>query len=301
MNATPGIPGTAFKPSAYTNYVEEMEKITLHIYKTIGAAKRLSVIDVELWGRSLKNDHRNLAQCCVLTDEISSARQFYHNTTQLDILLTNIIRSNRFPKLQKKGKLPAFHTRFVDGFTGALLANDELLLIEFAKSLEPTEKPQSDNRFAWHITNAIRSHVLGDQDKAREYVLQAHKLEFFRLQWKGFSHAILGIIERDPYLVNEGIDLRIRAHKTTEFKSIYFEYCEEATALARLAIRSGLRPNVQSSFINRKLLTGNERTIDHSVDELISALDQANDRKGNPFWFLKQLIYRTHTTHRVVW
>jgi len=292
MNATPGIPRTSFKPSAYTNYVEEMEKITRHIYSTINSAKKLRAIDVELWGKSLKNDHRNLAQCCALTDEISSARQFYYNATRLDILLSNMVQANRFPNLPKKGKLPGFHTRFVDGFPEALLANDEALLIQFAKSIESTDKPQSDNRFAWYVTNALRSHVLGDSVNAKEHMLHAHKLEFFRLQWKGFSHALLGIIERDPYMLNEGIDLRIKAHKTTEFKSIYFEYCEEATALARLAIRAGLRPNIQSPFINRKLLTGNERTIDHSVDELIAALEQANDRKGNPFWFLKQFIGR---------
>ncbi|HZY82480.1 MAG TPA: hypothetical protein VFE50_23300 [Cyclobacteriaceae bacterium] len=290
MNATPGIPRTSFKPSSYTNYVEEMEKITRHIYSTINHAKKLRAIDVELWGKSLKNDHRNLAHCCALTDEISSARQFYHNATRLDVLLADMVRTNLFPKLPIKGKLPAFHTRFVDGFPEALLANDEQLLITFAKSLESADKPQSDNRFTWFVTSALRSHILGDNIKAKEHVLQAHKLEFFRLQWKGFSHALLGIIERDPYMLNEGIELRLRAHKTTEFKSIYYEYSEEATAIARLAIRAGLRPNIQSPFINRKLLTGNERTIDHSVDELIESLGEANDRKGNPLWFLKRLF-----------
>jgi hypothetical protein len=100
----------------------------------------------------------------------------------------------------------------------------------------------------------------------------------------------MGIITRDPYLVNEGIDLRLQAHKTTEFKSIYFEYCEEATALALLAIRAGLRPNIQSSFINKKLLTGAERSTDDSVDRILESLQEANDRKGNPLWFLRRLF-----------
>jgi hypothetical protein len=288
MNANPGIPRTAFKPSSYTNYAEEMEKLTAQIRDAVRNAKKLRVIDVELWGKSLKNDHHRMAQCCVLSDEILSARQFYHDATRLDILMTDLIRSNRFPRLPRKGTLPAFHTRFVDGFSDALLSNDEQLLIKFAASLEPSDKPQSDNRFAWHITNAIRLHVLSDYDGAREQILQAHKLEFFRLQWKGYSHAIMGIIESDPYLVNEGIELRIKAHKTAEFKSIFFEYCEEATALARLAIRAGLRPNVQSPFINKKILTGNERTLDHQVDELIATMEKNNDRKGDFFWFLKR-------------
>jgi hypothetical protein len=286
MNANPGIPRTGFKPSSYTNYVEEMEKLTRQIYDAIQRSKKLRVIDVELLGKSLKNDYRQMAQSCVLGDEIPSAKQFYHNAVRLDILLTDMVRSNRFPKIPKKGTLPAFHTRFAEGFSDALLSNDEQLLIQFATSLETTDKPQSDNRFAWHITNALRSHVLSDYTGAREQILQAHKLEFFRLQWKGYSHAILGIIEGDPYLVNEGIELRIKAHKTSEFKSIYFEYCEEATALARLAIRAGLRPNIQSPFINRKLLTGSERASDHSVDELIATLQRNNDRRGKFFWFL---------------
>lgn len=290
MNAIPGIPRTALKPSAYTNYADEMQGIASHINSVVESAKWLRAIDVEDWGNSVKNSHRNFAQCCVLTDDAAAARKYYHNATRLDVILNDIVRHNRYPKLEKKGSLPLFHTRFADGFPEAILARDEVLLLEFAKALEPGHDPQSDRRFAWHVTNAMRFHIMGDDALAKQHISQAHKLEYFRLSSKGFSHAMMGIITRDLYLVNEGIDLRLQAHKTTEFKSIYFEYCEEATALAALAIRAGLRPNIQSAFINRKLLTGAERSTDDSVDCILASLQEANDRKGNPIWFLRRLF-----------
>ena len=291
MNATPGVPRTAIKPSAYTNYTDEMESIARHINSVVESARRLKTIDVEVWGNSLKNSHRNFAQCCVLTDDAATARTYYHNATRLDNIFIDIIRNNRYPVLQKTGELPRFHTRFMDGFPGAILANDEVLLLEYAKNQEPGDNPQSDRRFGWHVTNAIRSHILGDEDHAKHQILQAHRLEYFRLKSKGFSHAVMGIIARDPYLVNEGIELRLQAHRTTEFKSIYFEYCEEATVLAKLAIRAGLRPNIQSPFINKKLLTGAERSTEDSVDRLLASLQQANDRKGL-FSFLQSIFKR---------
>jgi hypothetical protein len=290
MNAPRGIQTTEFKPSAYTNYAEEMQKIADHLSNAIARAKKVREIDVELWRKLLTTDIRNLAQCCVLSDEFAAARQYYHVIVRIEMLLSKIVHSNRFPKLEKKGKLPAFHTGFSDGYTEAILANDDVLLLEFSRSLDPREQPQSDHRFSWYVTNAIRLHVLGDQSSARQQILQAHKLEYFRLASKGYSHAVLGIIERDIYLVNEGIDLRIRHHKTKEFKSIYFEYCEEATALARLAIRAGLRPNIQSPFISRKLLTDRERATDDIVDRLVSAFEYANNRKGNVLWVLNRMF-----------
>lgn len=290
MNAIPGVPRTAIKPSAYTNYADEMESIATHIRALVDGAKRLRLIDVEDWGNSLKNSYRNFAQCCVLTDDVATARTYYHNVTRLDNILQDIVSNNKYPKLEKKGALPRFHTRFVEGFPEAILANDEVLLRQFAKVQQPEGHPQSDRRFAWHITAAIRFHILGDNSQAKQQISQAHKLEYFRLSSKGFSHAVMGIITRDPYLLNEGIDLRLQAHKTTEFKSIYFEYCEEATALARLAIMGGLRPNIQSPFINKKLLTGAERSTDDSVDRLLASLEEANERRGNPFWRLRRLF-----------
>lgn len=290
MNAPRGIQRTEFKPSAYTNYAEEMERITSHVSNAIARAENVREIDVELWRKLLTTDFRNLAQCCVLSDEFAAARQFYHNIIRLELLLDNIVRSSLFPKLEKTGRLPAFHTRYMDGYTEAILANDESLLVEFSRMLNPDELPQSDNKFSWYVTNAMRLHVLGDQSLARDQILHAHKLEYFRLASKGYSHAVLGIIERDLYLVNEGIELRVRAHKTKEFKSIYFEYSEEATALARLAIRAGLRVNVQSPFINKNLLTGKERSTDDSVSELSSAFEQANKAKGNLLWRLRRMF-----------
>ena len=290
MNAIPGIPRTALKPSAYTNYADEMAGLASQINNVLESAKRLRMIDVQGWGDPLKNSHRNFAQCCVLTDNIPAARKHYHNTTRLDNIFSDIIRHNRYPKLQTTGSLPEFHSKFADGFPEAILACDEALLLKFAKAQEPGDRPQSDRRFAWFVTNAIRSHILGDNVLAKQQISQAHKLEYFRLSSKGFSHAVMGIITRDTYLVNEGIELRLQAHKTTEFKSIYFEYCEEATALALLAIRAGLRPNIQSSFISKKLLTGSERWTDDSVDQILASLQEANDRKGNPLWFLRRLF-----------
>lgn len=290
MNATPGVPRTAVKPSAYTNYPDEMERIARHINSIIEDARRLKTIDVEVLGNTLKNSHRNFAQCCVLTDDVATARTYYQNATRLDKILGDIVRNNIYPNIQKKGELPRFHTRFQSGFPEAILGNDEALLQEFAKSQDPGDYPQSDRRFGWHVTNAIRYHILGNEDQARHQILQAHKLEYFRLSSKGFSHAVMGIIARDQYLVNEGIDLRLQAHKKAEFKSIYFEYCEEATALARLAIRAGLRPNIQSPFINKKLLTGVERSTDDSVDRLLASFQEANERKGDRLWFFRRLF-----------
>lgn len=290
MNAIPGIPRTAVKPSAYTNYADEMEGILRHINRVIGSAKQLRAIDLQDWANSLRTSYRNFAQCCVLTDDVATARKYYHNTIRLDHILSDIVRNNRYPKLQKTGNLPQFHTRFADGFPEAILARDEVLLLEFAKALDPGDNPQSDRRFGWLVTNALCSHILGDDALAKQQISQAHKIEYFRLSSKGFSHAVMGIIARDLMLVNVGIDLRIQAHKTTEFKSIYFEYCEEATALALLAIRAGLKPNIQSPFINKKLLTGSERSTDDSVDRILASLQEANDRRGKPFWFLRRLF-----------
>lgn len=290
VNAPRGIPSTEFKPSAYTNYAEEMEKIVSRTSDAISRARKIREIDVEHWGKLLLRDFRDLAQCCVLTHEFGSAQQSYHNIVRLEILMHRIINSQLFPKLQKKGQLPPFHGRLTNGFTEAILATDEVSLLEFSRLLDPGKKAQSDNTFSWYVTNAVRLHILGDEPAAKENILKAHKLEYFRLASKGYSHAILGIIDRDHYLVNEGIALRIANHKTKEFKSIYFEYSEEATALARLAIRAGLRPNIQSPFINKEMLTDHERPADKTVDNLRAAFEYANDRKGKFLWWLREMF-----------
>lgn len=265
-------------------------RLSLSGSKILNINGRLTTIDGEVFGTSLRNNYHDFAQCCVITGDAATARTYYHNATRLDNLLHSIFRDNRYPRLKKQGYLPQFHTRFADGFPEAILSNDEVLLREFAKNQEPGGDPQSDRRFGWHITNALRSHILGEEIHAKEHIVQAHKLQYFRLSWKGFSHAIMGIIMRDPYLVNEGIDLRLRAHKTSEFKSMYFQYCEEATVLAMLAIRAGLRPNIQSPFINKNLLTGQERSTDDSVDCLITSLQKADDQKDNFSAFLRRLF-----------
>ncbi len=290
MSRTNEIMNAGLQPSEYENYTARIVRDQKELERIIHSASRLKDLRYTTWGTSVIACCNAMAKCHVMRKEYADARRNFHNAARFASELLAIQSTGRYPKLSQEEKQRPFYQRFVEGFPEAILADDDVLLRKFAVAIDHTEHVIPGQKFSHLVTAAIKFLVLGDLDKAREYALQSHKLEYFRLPYKGYSHAVLGIIDRDMLLVNEGIAMRVKAHKGHENQSAFREFSHEAAALAKLALRAGLHPNLQSPFIPEGLVHSGERTSDTTIERILGSLEIANQRKGNLLWSVLRLF-----------
>ncbi len=251
----------------------------------IARTGRITDIQFASWALPITQAFEQLARLHVLANHIEHARGQFANAAKFSIELQRLGAGQRYRNLVRRDDPPAFHLAFIHTFVNAILSADDALLREVAVTFEEPSNIQSDRRFPHFMTAALKHMVLGNATKAREFVVAAHKLEFFRLPYKGFSHALLGIIDQDRLLLNEGIELRLRAHKVRDLAIGATDFSPDATALARLAHRAGLTVQVASPLLKRELLDGTETRMDERMNTLLQGLERADKRQGS--WWAK--------------
>jgi tetratricopeptide (TPR) repeat protein len=284
------IMNSGLKPSEYVNYEAKIEFERNELAGVIARSRRAKDVRYGTWGMSVISYYNMMAKSYVMLKDYPEARRNFHNAARFAIELLQIQAQKRFPKLLQEEKQRPFYQRFIEGFPEAILADDEVLLHRFADAIDHNEHIVSGQKFSHLITAAIKFLVLGNLDKAREYAVQSHKLEYFRLPYKGYSHAVLGIIERDTFLLNEGIEMRVKSHKGREYGTVFWEFSHEAAALAKLAVRAGLHPNIQTSFVPAPLVHTGERTSDDTIDQILGGLEVANERSGSLVWSFLRIL-----------
>jgi hypothetical protein len=238
---------------------------------------------------SIRSSYLEIAVTCLLVDEIFDAKKNLYKGAKITCEVFKIFKENRYPNLLKTGNLP-FTALFVNSFLDAILCDSEELLIDYARTIEDlgTKHPP----FNYEITYALKHLVLGDFEKAREHAIKAHQVQYFKLPYNGFSHVVMGILERDIQLINEGIALRLKHHDKENRNSIFYSTSMEATALVKLAMRFGLAPDSSSSFISKALLQTDTGIQYEGIDYILGALQEADQRNGSfinriSAWFRK--------------
>lgn len=248
----------------------------------IDKSSKVPDLQFATWAAPISVAFQQLARTHALARHWEHARGNFYNAAKFSLELQRL-GDHRFPHLVRRDTPPPFHLAFQHTFLDAILSADEALLRDIAVSLEEPTTIQSDRRFPHFISAGLKEWVLGNRTASREWVTSAHKLEFFRLPYKGFSHALLGVIDNDRMLLHEGIELRLRAHKTRDIGSTLGDFSTEATALARLAHRAGITMNVQSPLIVRDLVEGGDRTTDDRVERIFRGLARA-DKRQSSWW-----------------
>jgi hypothetical protein len=254
---------------------EYLEDLKTHL-NTIKSFKEVRAVS---WAQSIRSSYLFIAIYNLLLDESSEAKKYFFKGAKITCETFSIFKENRYPNLIKK-ETPPFTALFVNSFLDAILCDSEELLMDYARTIE--DMGMMDPPFNYEITYAMKYLVLENFEKAKEHAVKAHQPKYFKLPYKGFSHVVMGILEKNVDLVNEGIALRLKHHERENKNSIFYSTSIEATALAKLAIQFGLSPDISSAFINKALLQKDTAIQYEGIDEILNALQEA-DEKNNGF------------------
>lgn len=160
--------------------------------------------------------------------------------------------------------------QFVEGVYYALMAADFDLAAELARWFQgrPNGKKMDPevNDFAF----ALKHTLLGDSEKALA-LLRPRLDNYLKKPPKGgykrnyytLTTALVGILEKDEALFNEGLALQLHFHlgdARGEYKNMPQGYiCDDAVALANLGIHHGLNVTVTDYRLPAGLLIGNKQ------------------------------------------
>ncbi|MBG9792936.1 hypothetical protein ABD76_10720 [Paenibacillus dendritiformis] len=142
----------------------------------------------------------------------------------------------------------------------ALISDHEKLIVSLAELFGGrTEEEEEDHELHKSVGYAVKYILLGDRQKAKEYVQVLKKLEGQKSMklYNGYQQVLNGIIENDNNQVNEGLKYMIECHK--KLKDDYGDTPQELLAipvlgLAKLAIRNGIEVNIDDAISPKILL-----------------------------------------------
>ncbi len=257
----------------YQNKQEYLDDLKEHL-KSVSFFKE---IRSETWGLSIRRNFSMIGSLSLFSGDVITARRYYSKAARFTTEIFKIFEENRYPNLFKSEKLP-FTALFRTSLIDAILCGDKELLKDFVDTIQDFGDVAPP--FNYEITYAIKYLLQGQLDKAKEHAAKAHQEKYFKLPYKGFSHAILGILAKDVELTNEGILYRLNYHMREEKNSIFFNTSFESTALAKLAIMHGVNVDVSNSFIHKDLLLVDGKVSDSGIDEILEALAIANKRNS---------------------
>jgi hypothetical protein len=260
---------------SYLQRREEEKKYMTELSQSIRSFKE---VRASVFGMSIRSTYSQIAYLSLHLNELNEARKFFFKGAKITAETFHIFKEARYPHLQKIGPLP-FTSLFVKSFPDAVLCGSTSMLTEYATAIYEERVPPQGLLFNSNIMHAIKSLLLGDSVKGKQYAEDAHKPINFKGPYAGFSHAVKGILNNDLALLNEGLQLRLKCHSTDTKGTIFHHTCAEATALAKLAIDRGMRPDISSPFIHKSLL---ESTGDfkEGVSEILDALAIAERRNS---------------------
>ena len=259
-------------------YLERKERYSNDFLNVLIKLKRSKDIRSQSWGLSVINRYNMFGNLDLFLNCIYESKKYFYKSTKLTIEIFKIFKENRYPNLEKKEPLP-FTAMFINSFLDAILCDSEEMLLEYARTIH--DDGNTDPPFNYEITSSMKYLILKDYNKAIVHANNAHQQKYFKLPYKGFSHVVKGILDRDINLINEGLELRIRYHRRENKDSIFYAISLEATALAKLAIMYDLQPDTSSPFIHNELLKEHKDIQYDGIDEILEALEVANRRNGN--------------------
>ena len=255
------------------SYVQRREEERKYIAELAQSIRSFKELRASVFGMSIRSTYSQIAFLSLHLNELNEARKFFFKGAKITAETFRIFKENRYPHLQKIGPLP-FTSLFVKSFPDAVLCGSTSMLREYATAIYEESTPPQGLLFNSNIMHAIKSLILGDWVNAKQYAEDAHQPVNFKGPYAGFSHAVKGILDNDLALLNEGLQLRLKFHNTDTNGTIFHRTCAEATALAKLAVDSGMQPDISSPFIHTSLLdtTGD---IEEGVSEILDALSIA--------------------------
>jgi tetratricopeptide (TPR) repeat protein len=261
-------------------FEEQIQKERKRLSYSIEQLKKRKDIRATTWVLSIHSYYNFLAMCYISMGKVNESKRYFYKATDIIYQTFDIFKRERYPNLQKSEKLP-FTALFGLSFPDVIVCDSEELLISYASVIYPTGEPSPGLEFNHEIGLAMKYLILQDYDKAIYHAQNAHQPEHFELPYKGFSHVIMGILQKDILLINQGILFCLNRHKREQKDSMFYSISLEATALAKLATRYGFQPDISSKFIHKGLLEKQEGIIYEGIDDILKALEIANLRNGN--------------------
>lgn len=271
------------------DYIKRRNEEKQDIAEFIKAIRSFREIRSSVFALSIRSRYNFIATYSLLINDFEESKKYFYKGAKIVCETFKIFKEDYYPHLVKKEPIP-FTSLFVKSFLDAILCDSEELLMDYARTIE--DMGVTDPPFNNEINYALKYLILEDFTKAKEHAVKAHQLKYFKLPYKGFSHVVMGILEKDVDLVNEGIALRLKHHERENKNSIFYSTSIEATALAKLATRFGVTPDTSSAFINKALLNKDVGIQYEGIDEILKALEEADRRNSGLLnrltgWFKK--------------
>lgn len=157
--------------------------------------------------------------------------------------------------------------QFIEGAYYALMAGDVALAAELAHWFQDRPNGKKMDPEVNDFALALQHTLLGDTDKALT-ILRPRLDKYLKKPPKGgykrnyftLTTALVGILERDEAIFNEGLALQLHFHlgdARGEYKNMPQGYvCDDAVALANLGLHHGLNVTVSDYRLPTALLIG---------------------------------------------
>ncbi|MCP9768356.1 hypothetical protein EGI22_10565 [Lacihabitans sp. LS3-19] len=223
--------------------ISENEKISYLNEKPNAAAARVY---------SLTNKYYRLANIILNKDEgnYEIAKKLYFKQCR-GIEFDYWIGKEYYPQIAK-GKEFNLHGSVGNYFDAFILCDHDLVINEILNEMEHISQFKKDKRL--FLFFAFKYVLNKDLERSNEY-FKLFKDRFD--SWNKVQYlAVKGILENDVEIINQGIKLAIK-EDTIKLKNqpeYLKNYSPKATAVAKLALRFGLQPDISSKLINRYLL-----------------------------------------------
>jgi hypothetical protein len=258
----------------HLTFEERLEEERQYLIDHLKLLRKFKEVRCQTWGGGMRSHYYFMATFSLILGDVIQAKKYYYKAALINVEIRKIFKENRYPNLKKSEELN-FTGLFGTSFIHVLLCDSDDLLLEFATIIEPGNNRYPE--FNLHITSAMKYLVLEDFERARLHAEEANKQKYFKLPYKGFSKVVLGILNKDVVMVNEGIQHRINHYKKENSDSI-LKISDEANALAKLAIRFGMQPDISSQYMNRDVIEKSEGISYEGVDEILDALAVADKK-----------------------
>lgn len=169
-----------------------------------------------------------------------------------------------YPQLAT-GKEFNLHGSVGNYFDAFILCDHDVVINEILNEMEHISQFKKDKRL--FLFFAFKYVLKKDLEQANEY-FKLFKDRFD--SWNKVQYlAVKGILENDVEIIDQGIKLAIKQDTTKMVNQPEFlkKYSPKATAVAKLALKFGLKPDISSKLINKQLLMHEQMEFE-DIDDL---------------------------------
>lgn len=162
------------------------------------------------------------------------------------------------------------HGTFGNNFHIFILCDHDVAVREILNEMEHISQFKDTKQMM--LFNAFKFILNDNLSKSREYFeLYNHRYD----KWTKVQYmAVKGILENDVNFINQGIKLAIKEDTSQMVNQPEFlkKYSPKATAVAKLAIKYGLQPDISSKLINQHLLI-HEPMLFEDINDLFEKIN----------------------------